>query len=185
MKKILVYGSQEFGQVIKQLVPACGHEFIGFIDDYNTSEEVLGDLTQVAKSFHPDSYEIVLAIGYKHLHARLAIFQKLRAMGYATPSLIHPKAYVWNIDAISPGAIIMASAVVDVQANIGSLVVIWPGAVVNHNAIICTNTFLSPNATVCGYVSIGENCFVGAGAVIVDHAQVPPEAFIKAGVRYS
>jgi sugar O-acyltransferase (sialic acid O-acetyltransferase NeuD family) len=184
VKKILVYGSQEFGQVVKDFVCQCGHEFIGFIDDYNIGQRILGNFTQVAKKFPYDAYDIAIAIGYKHLQARWNIFQRVRSLGYRFPHLIHPRAYVRDVEAIGEGTMVMANAVVDVRASIGPLVVIWPGVVVNHNSVIAANTFLSPNATVCGYVSVGESCFVGAGATIVDHTDVPPNSFIKAGAVY-
>lgn len=90
MKKILVYGSAEFGQVVNQVVLQCGHQFVGFIDDSNTGEEFLGRLPEISKNFPPHSYEIVFAIGYKHLHARQTLFRKIQALGYRTPFLIHP-----------------------------------------------------------------------------------------------
>ena len=52
MKKILVYGSKGFGQVIKNLAEICGYEFSGFIDDYESSGlGVVGDFNFVKTNY--------------------------------------------------------------------------------------------------------------------------------------
>ncbi len=185
MKKVLVYGSQEFGVVIKALVTRCGYEFVGFIDDYNSGEEVLGGFDQVSRRYPPASYELAIAVGYNNLLARWKVFQKVKQHGYVLPRLVHPQAYVHDLDKVGEGSVVMAGAVVDVNARLGPLTVVWPSVVVNHDSGIAANTFLSPNSTVCGFVTIGEHCFVGAGTTIVDHVNVPTESFLKAGSLYT
>lgn len=181
MKQILIYGSKVFGQVIKDLVLQCGHNFVGFIDDYSTGEEIVGTFDHVKENFSKDNYEIIIAVGYLNLQARWSVYQKVISEGYRVATLIHPKAYVRNFDKVGNGCIIMAGTIVDINAEIKDLVVIWPGVVINHDSNIDSNTFLSPNSTICGCVKIGKNCFVGAGSVIVDHTNVPDDSFIKAG----
>lgn len=183
VSRLLVYGSQEFGHVVKNLVLDCGYEFEGFIDDYATDESILGSYDSVIKTFSPGLFGIVIAIGYKNLMARWQIYQKVLADGYSTPSLIHPRAYISRSSVVGQGAIVMAGVVVD-AAEIGDLVVLWPGVIVNHDSVIGTNTFLSPNSTVCGFVRVGQSCFVGAGVVIVDHRTVSDYTFLKAGSVY-
>lgn len=186
MKKIIVYGSKEFGYVVKDIVSQCGHHFVGFIDDYSSDGgQVLGNFDQIVKSFSPESYEIAIAIGYSDLNARWLAYKKVISSGYRVPVLLHPKAYVRDKNAVSHGSIVMAGSIVDVNVKIGELAVLWPGAIVNHDSSVGANTFLSPNSTVCGSVIIGEGCFIGAGAVIVDHVHVPRGTFIKAGKIYS
>lgn len=181
MKKVLVYGSLEFGQVVRNLVKECGHEFVGYVDDSNSGDCVLGRFVDVMGQFPPGEYEVAVAVGYKSLEARWSVFEKVKSAGYRVPSLIHPRAYVHDAGKIAEGGIIMAGAIVDVNVTFAPLVVAWPGVVVNHDSNISANTFLSPNATVCGCVNVGSNCFVGAGVVVVDHVRVPNNSFIKAG----
>lgn len=185
MKPVLVYGSKDFGQVIRDLVAQCGHPFAGFIDDTTDGPEVLGTYACVRRTHPPGDHAIAIAIGYRHLAARWQVYRRVRADGYATPALIHPRAYVRDPEAIGSGAFIMAGAIVDVGALIEELTVLWPGANVSHHSTIGANTFLSPGAIVCGFARVGYGCFLGAGAVIVDHMEVPPAHFIKAGTVYS
>ena len=184
VSRLLVYGSEEFGHVVKNLVLDCGYEFAGFIDDYATGESILGSYDYVIKTFSPDVFGIVIAIGYKNLMARWQVYQKVLADGYSTPSLIHPRAYLSRSSVVGQGAIVMVGAIIDAFAEVQELTVLWPGAVVNHDSVIGANTFLSPNSTVCGFSRVGQSCFVGAGAVIVDHRSVSDNAYIKAGSLY-
>lgn len=179
--KLLVYGSRDFGRVVRDLAQTCGHHFVGFVDDLYEGAHVLGNYGAVKSLYPPGSAGMVIAIGYGHLEARWKIFRKVVADGYEVPTLIHDRAYVRSPEGIGRGALIMAGAIVDVSVKLGELTVLWPGAVVNHDSVIGANTFISPNATVCGFVEVGESCFVGAGAVIVDHRSVPDHAFVKAG----
>lgn len=184
MADLLVYGSLEFGRVVRDLARQCGHTFAGYVDDVHHGGEVLGNFEEVARRFPPERFEWALAIGYRDLAARWTAFQRVKARGYRLPPLVHPRAYVHDPGRLGEGCFVMASAVVDLQASLGALVVVWPGAVVNHDSVVGENCFLSPNATVCGCVTIGRQVFVGAGATIVDHVDVPAGTFVKAGSLY-
>ncbi len=184
MKRILVYGSREFGQVVRDLAGQCGHPFAGFIDDVHRGPDILGTWQEVSREHDPGSHSVAMAIGYRHLRERRALCERVHARGYETPALIHPRAYVRDTAAVGAGSFVMAGGVVDFAARIGAFAVVWPGATINHHARIGTNTFISPNAAVCGYSVVGEDCFIGAGATIVDHRTVPSGSFVKAGAVY-
>jgi sugar O-acyltransferase (sialic acid O-acetyltransferase NeuD family) len=180
-KKILVYGSTEFGAVVRELVRHSGAHFAGFVDDWHAGEGIIGTLADIIQTCPPDEYDFAIAIGYKHLEARRCKFDELIAHGYSLPSFIHPQAYVSDSTTIGAGVLVMARAVLDIRAQVGDLAVVWPGAVINHDCVVDGNTFISPNATLCGHSRVGIHTFIGAGAVVVDHTSVPSGSFIKAG----
>jgi len=183
--KLLMYGSREFAQTVAELALDCGHEIAGCIDDHASGPGVLGTFGEVLRSHPPGEYGIALAVGYSNLDGRWQAWQRIRAAGYATPALVHPRAYVARSAEVGAGAMVMAGAIVDVRARIGEAAVLWPGACINHDSSIGQNCFVSPNATVCGYVELGEHSFVGAGAAIVDHCAVPPRTRIKMSSSYT
>lgn len=185
MKQILVYGSRDFGLVVRDLAGQCGYRFAGFIDDIDRGPEILGTWQEVARGHDPALHSVAMAIGYSHLRERRALCERVRAQGYETPVLIHPRAYVRDAGAVGAGTFIMAGGVVDFGARVGPFAVLWPGATINHHADIGANTFISPNATICGYSVVGEDCFIGAGATISDHRTVPSGSFVKAGSVYA
>jgi len=180
--RILVYGSSDFGAVLKDLAEDCGHEFAGFIDDVHPgNDRVVGNFESACLSHPPARHAIAIAVGYKHLEARRALLAKVRNAGYALPALVHPAAYVHRSVEVGAGAVVMARAIADRAARLGEACVLWPGANVSHDASIGANTFLSPGATICGFAKVGGNCFIGASAVVADHRTVPDGAFVKAG----
>jgi len=180
MRKILVYGAKEFGQVVKNILSLQGHQFVGFIDDFVQDDFVL--TYDEARAKYPSlTHSIVIAIGYKFMDARWRIYEKVKSDGYKVLSLIHPQAIVDKSAKIGDGVIIMAGAIVGYNAEIRDLAVLWQGAVVEHDSVIGKNTFLSPNSTVCGLTTIGRDCFIGAGAVVTDRLKILDNSFIKAG----
>src|SRR4030066_168670 len=96
MKKLLIYGSKEYARVVKDLAVTCNLEFAGYIDDYSTGPEIVGDYEYVVKKFLPSSYDIVIAIGYNNLNARWSVYKKVLKDGYNVSVMIHPNAYVRN-----------------------------------------------------------------------------------------
>lgn len=184
MKQLLIYGAGEFGQTIHSLAEECDFSVAGFIDDWSTGPGILAPSTQLLTHFPPSDYQIVMAIGYRHLEARWNLFARLAQQGYQFPPLIHPRAIVNRSATIGEGSLVMAGSILDARASLGMLVVAWPASVINHDSKIGDNTFLGPGVVICGHTEIGSTCFVGAGAVVVDHINVPDRTFIKALARY-
>ncbi|MFZ4801700.1 MAG: hypothetical protein ACOYLR_06880 [Chlorobium sp.] len=180
----LIYGSKDFAFLLKDMLDFHDKKFIGFIDDYNSGNDIVGSFDYVINKYAIGDVSIVLGIGYNNLHARWNIFNKIKRAGYTIATLIHKNAYVRHKDNIGEGSIIMANATVDCNAIIREGVVVWPGVVVNHDSVISRNTFLSPSAVICGFVTVGDDCFIGAGAVITDHCYVPAKSFIKANTIF-
>lgn len=181
--RLLIYGSRSFATTVADLVRDCGHEVAAMVDDVHARVGVIGDLASV-----PDEFQdcgIVLGIGYRDLPGRWKAWQRMRATGRPTPTLVHPRAYVASTAHIEPGCLVMAGAIVDRAARLGAAVVVWPGACINHDCVVESNCFISPNATVCGHARIGAGSFIGAGAAVVDHALVPESSYVRMLERYT
>lgn len=183
--KLLIYGSQDFSRTVADLAKDCDHEVVGFVDDFNESDAIVGTSRSIIRSHPPDCYGVAMAIGYRNLPARLAAWQAMRRAGYTTPSLIHPRAYIGREVDLGMGVMVMAGAIVDVRAKLGDIAVVWPGACLNHDARVGINTFLSPNSTICGHASVGSSCFIGAAAAVVDHGVVPDGSFVQMSARWT
>ena len=184
-KEVLVYGASTFGHVVRALVGDCGHKFAGFIDDRIQGPEIVGNLETLLSRSLAGDFEVAMAIGYRHLDARLALFHRLHSAGYRFATLVHPAAYAAGSARLGEGALLMAHASVDTDAVLGDLVVLWPGAIVSHHSEVGCNTFLAPGAIVCGITRVGTSCFIGAGAVITDGVSVSDGSFVKASSCYS
>ena len=183
--RILIYGSKDFALTVRELVRHCGHEAVGFVDDFRKGPGIIGTLDEVRSSHPPSEFFFALAIGYSNLPGRWRAWQILRAAGYSAPSLVHPRGYVADSVRIAEGCMVMAGALVDVRACLGEQVVLWPGVCVSHDANVGENTFVSPNATICGHTKVGAHCFIGAGSTIADHCEVPPSGHLKMQSRFT
>ena len=87
---VLIYGSREFGYVVRSLVGDTTHSFRGFIDDVHTGPDVLGNWNAVIAQYSPADVGVVIAVGYKDLDARWRVHQRVRSAGFCTP---HPVSY--------------------------------------------------------------------------------------------
>lgn len=171
--------------MVRHLVLECGHQFAGFVDDWNTGGEVIGPFEQAKATLSPGRFEFALAIGYRDLKARWTVYERLKSNGYGLATLVHPKAFVDGTATLGEGCMVMSGANVDLNVRLGSVCVLWPSSVVSHDAVLGHNIFISPNATICGYAMVGDNCFLGAGSTVTDHVRVPDASFVKAGAVFS
>lgn len=185
MKPLLIIGASSFGRLIQVLAEECGREVEGFIDDFHSGKEIVGDRSKLGSRYTPDRFDLVLAVGYRHMAARLEIMAAHARQGFDFPALVHPQARVSRKAEIGAGCLVMAGANIDAFVQVESLCVLWPEAVVSHDTVVGTNCFLSPGAVLCGFVNVGASTFIGAGSVVVDGTTIPPGSFIKAGIRHS
>jgi sugar O-acyltransferase (sialic acid O-acetyltransferase NeuD family) len=181
--RLLIYGSANYAETVADLAVDCGHEVVGMVDDEGTSAAVLGRFSDVVGA-HRDC-GLVMGIGYKDLPARWRAWQRVRAGSLATPSLVHPRAYVARTAVLGLGCVVMAGATVDRSARLGEASVMWPGACVSHDTEVGPNCFISPNATLCGFVRVGAHTFIGAGAAVADYCELPEASRIRMLERYT
>lgn len=184
MKPLLIIGASSFGKLIAILAEDCRHSVAGFVDDMSTGPDILGGTSDLGGCLSAADYDLVMAIGYKHMKARWQLFTQLSGLGFNFPSMIHPSARVSAHARIGGGTLVMAGADVDAFTEIGSACVLWPRTVISHDNKIGDNTFISPAATLCGFVSVGQGSFIGANSTIVDGSTLVEGSFVKAASRY-
>jgi sugar O-acyltransferase (sialic acid O-acetyltransferase NeuD family) len=183
--RLLIYGSKSFALTAAELARHCGHDVLGFVDDFSQTSGVVGDFNQATITYSTNDCGFLLAVGYSNLPARWEAWKRVRAAGYSLPSLVHPRAYVADSARIGDGCMVMAGSIVDVRAVLDEAVVVWPGACISHDCSIGRNTFVSPNAVVCGHTRVGAHCFLGAGSAIADGREVPDSSFVKMLTAYA
>ncbi len=184
MKPLLIIGASSFGLLVHVLAEDAGREVLGFIDDSNSGKDVLGRTDELGTRFLPADVDLSMAIGYKHLDARIAMFRRLVVSGFHFPALAHPAARISRRASLGAGCLVMASADVDSFTRVGEACVIWPQVAVSHDNNIGDNTFIGPAATLCGFVSVGESSFIGANSTIIEGSVLPPGSFVKAATRH-
>ena len=183
--RILLLGAGGHGKAMADLLLASGDfDIAGFVDAAPKSSQVLGlpvlgDESQLAAL-------VGQGIGFAHAAVgnnaqRLAAASRLRAFGFALPSLIHPAALIGHGASIGEGAAILARAVIGPEAGIGPLALINTGAIVEHDCVVAEAAHIGPGAVLAGGVRIGAGALIGAGAVVRPGITIGAGAVIGAG----
>jgi sugar O-acyltransferase (sialic acid O-acetyltransferase NeuD family) len=97
---------------------------------------------------------------------RERLFAELKTLGFSTPAIVSPRAYVSRHASIGAGSIVMHGAIVNAGARIGENCILNSHSLVEHDAVVGAHTHLSTGAIVNGAAHVGARCFVGSGAVV-------------------
>jgi len=184
MNKVLLYGSGDFGKIVKNILKSTDYTFAGYISDIEKGDDIVGDYDYLINNVNKNEYGIIITVGYSDLINRMKLYEKVLEAGFRLPNIIHSNSRIDPSVILGNGNIIMAGTDIDFNSVISDIVVFWPGSVISHDSKIKSNVFLSPNSTICGYAEIGKSTFVGAGSVIIDRCIVKENSFIKAGSLY-
>ena len=151
-----------------------------YIKEGSLFERPVVDLANLAEQYPPGDYGVLMGIGYGDLNrTRERIFTRLKAMGYAIETYIHPDAKVYS-PFIGEGSILMPNTFVDVHAQIGANTVVWGNCSVAHHAKVGPNCWLASGCVLSAGVEIGANGFIGVSATVVNNVRVGSHNIIGA-----
>ncbi len=143
--------------------------------------EVLGTDDYLDK-LDPASVWLVNAIGTVRVtRARSRVYDELKARSFEFLTLIHPRTILAATVRLSDGAQVMAGAVIQPNAFIGSNTILNTGVIIEHDCNIQAHVHIAPGSVVCGGVHVGGGSFIGAGAVLIQGIRIGDEVMIKAG----
>jgi sugar O-acyltransferase (sialic acid O-acetyltransferase NeuD family) len=176
--RFVVIGAGGYSKEVADLVAACGHQVVGFVDEsytgvhQSTGLPVVGSLEELAFE------AAVIAIGDRRSRARW--YEQLRSL-VPTPTLVHPTAVVSPTAVLGEGVQIMQFAVVNAQASIGDDSIINVAACVAHDCVVGPHSHVAPAVQMGGCSSIGEGCLVGTSATILPAIRMGAGCVIGAG----
>lgn len=148
---LLVIGAGGHGKCIFALSKSLKkYNRISFLDD--NSPKAIGKICDYPK-FIAEYEEAFVAIGNPKLRRELQ--EKLKAIGYRLPVLIHANAILDDSVVIGDGTVIMAGAIVQPNVHIGKGCIISAGAIIDHDT------------------QVKDFCHVNSGAVVASMSQVP------------
>ncbi len=173
-KKVIIMGAGGHSKVIADIVKKSGDILMGFLDDSNTSPQILGCISDCIK--YPDNY-FIIAIGNNKVRKRIC--EQYPNIKYYTA--VHPNAIIGENVAIGDGSCIMANAVINPSSIIGKHCIINTHATIEHDNVIEDFVHISPGAVLCGTVTVGTATHVGAGAVIRNNVDIAPNCMIGMG----
>lgn len=179
MKRLAIIGAGDLGVQLAHLAEATGqYTLAGFFDDTRmpggtvSGATILGNVDAIADLHAQGSFDcLVVAIGYKHLRARKAIYERF-AGTIAFATLVHPSAIVDPTCTLGEGAVIYTGCVLDMDAKIGANTLLNAGCVIAHHSEIGDSCFLSPAVGIAGFVTVAPGCVLGIGTVVIDNIHI-------------
>ena len=187
MRKLVIIGVGGFGREVAWLVERINAEqplwdVLGFVDDNEALRgttvngyPVLGDtrwLREQDRDLHA-----VCAIGSSK--TRKEVISQLDGVNFAT--LIDPSVYVSDRVRIGDGCIICAGAIVTVDIEIGSHVIVNLDCTIGHDAVVKDFVTLNPSVNVSGNTVLGECVEMGTGSQIIQGLNVADGTIVGAG----
>lgn len=189
MTPILILGGGGHAKVVIALIESTGeYRVIGIIDPSLKKDErvagitVLGDETQLLPLYHEGIRHISIGVGsVKDNRKRQELHDRISAIGFTFPSLIHESAIIAKTASIGAGAQVMAGAIVGTYASIGENTIVNTGAQIDHDCRIGSHVHVAIGAIVAGEVVIKDGAFIGAGAAVIQHITIGANAVVGAG----
>src|SRR5574344_271974 len=183
-KIVLVGRGRHCHSVIDVIEQTNKYQIIGIVDTKeNIGKKVLDyeiiacddDLETIFKTCK----NAIISIGHIKSNAlRKKLFEKIKNIGFAFPTIVSPFAYVSKYALVDEGTVIMHHALINANAKIGKNCIINTKALIEHDAVIEDNCHISTASVINGGVIVKENTFVGSNSVSKEHIEI--NGFIKA-----
>lgn len=184
MKRLALLGASGHGKVVADTALFLGWDEVVFFDDawphltVNGHWPVVGDSKALLARL--SEFEgVLVAIG--HCVTRWQKHQQLQAAGARLVTIVHPRAWVSPRASVGAGSVLMAGAVVNVDAAMGEACIINTGATVDHDCQLGAAVHVSPGAHLSGNVLVGACSWVGVGAVVRQGVRIGDNVMVGAG----
>ncbi|MCI9024380.1 MAG: acetyltransferase [Dorea sp.] len=126
--------------------------------------------------------EAFVSVGFvKPSLLRSRLFSSLIDIGFHVPNIIDPSAVISVNAVLGTGIFVGKTAIVNADVRIGNCSIINTGAIVEHECDIGAFTHISVNTTLCGQVAVGDYSFIGAGSTVIQGIKIGSNVIIGAG----
>lgn len=195
-KKLIIYGSGDFGQLVYLLARECSLDVAAFCSDEDRAvpdETLCGvpflSVDEILDRCGPNEFSIALGfIGCDLQTTREEKFEHLKSLGFSFPNIIQKGAMV-SSDSFGEGNIIFSGVRIGFRCGIGDCNILWQNVSVPHDNLIGDFNNIGPGVAFAGYSKVGSHCFLGAnsslnnGIVVEDRAFVGANAFARRSVQ--
>jgi len=146
-----------------------GYEVLG-------SDDVLSELLSISQ------YALVAIgqIGTNDLRSKL--FSEIINIGFLSPIVVSPMAYVSPHAVVGKGTVVMHRATINTGARIGDNCIINSHALIEHDVVVEDHCHIATSATINGGSTVGKSSFVGSGTTIRESITIGHSCSIGMGM---
>lgn len=183
-----LWGATGQAKVLRPILDASGHQLRGVIDRNRSIRSPFRDIDAV---WAPDDFlkahgtllpaACIVAIGGGYGRERLELAIRLEALGFASLTAIHSRAFVAESAVTGWGLQVLPMAVIGEGATIGNQVIVNTGATVDHDCRLGSGVHVMPGATLAGEVTVGDHVTIGSNATILPRITLGKGCFVGAG----
>ena len=186
MKKIIVFGAGEFGEIILNLSKFNDIEVCAFGDDNpkNKDREIEGipifktdDLIEY--SLNKNINSAICAIGNNKIRSEKYHF--LEEEGFDMLSIVHPKSLIDTKVEYGKNVIIEMGTAIHTCSKIGNNVFLGGDALIGHHNIIGNHVLIGGNVSFGGSVVAEDFVSIGVGASIKPGVKIGQGAIVGVG----
>jgi sugar O-acyltransferase (sialic acid O-acetyltransferase NeuD family) len=139
-----------------------------------------GDLRSLYGEF---SYALVTVGQIKSPDLRIALYTRLREIGYGLPRIVSPHAHVSRHAEIAEGTIVMHGAIVNAAAAVGCNCILNSQSLVEHDCVVGNHCHIATTAALNSGVRIGDGTFVGSHSSVRQGTRIGERCVIGMGQR--
>ncbi|MDF0643540.1 MAG: acetyltransferase [Nitrospira sp.] len=188
-KQAVIFGTGSLAEVIDfYLAHDSSYRVVAFTatGDFVGQSQFLGRplvaFEAVAIQFPPDSHEMFVAVGYRHLNRlREQYCFEARAKGYKLLTYLSSKATHWGDTKLGDNVFVFEDNTIQPFVKIGNGTILWSGNHIGHHSSIGANCFISSHVVVSGHCTVGDRCFLGVNATIADSVVIGNDNIIGPG----
>lgn len=176
---LCLYGAGGHGRVIARQARASGWQSVVFADASTPlGGTIVGFTVRFSSIGAIEADDVLIAIGNNAIRQQRQA-EALAAGHNLAVLIVEPSRYFGE----GPGAgtVVLAGAVVNDNAVIGSGVIVNTAAVVEHDAVVGDFAHIAPGAVLGGGAQLGHQSFLGSNATILPGVRVGDGVTIGAG----
>lgn len=188
-KLLAILGAGGHGFVIAEAAELSGRwDTIVFFDDAYPTRVQLGEWAIIGDRRHllerlaqteSDCWEVVVALGQNDI--RTAAMAQLAGHAAKFATIVHPSAHVSRSATVAAGSVVLAGAVINGRARIGTGCIVNLGALVDHDVVVEDGAHLAPGTVVAGHAVIGASAWLQTGCRVAPGAQIAALSVVAAG----
>jgi sugar O-acyltransferase (sialic acid O-acetyltransferase NeuD family) len=144
--------------------------------------EVLGTDDALSELLNMTQYALVAVgqVGTNDLRSDL--FFKIANIGFISPVVISPLAYVSPHAVVGKGTVVMHRATINAGATIGDNCIINSHALIEHDVVVEDHCHIATSAIINGGSTVGKSSFVGSGTTIRESITIGQSCSIGMGI---